>query len=63
MAHEKQENLTALYMHEGKATDAARLEEMLECKWYHKPSNFRIMSKISPKANDRVNRLLDIRNL
>lgn len=51
----------ALYMHEGKATDAARLEEMLECKWYHKPSNFRIISKIGPKGSDRVNRLLDAR--
>ena len=48
-------------MHEVKATDAARLEEMLESKWYHKPKNYRIISKISSKANDRVNRLLDTR--
>ena len=59
MSHERKENRTNLYMHEGQATDAARLEELIETKWYHKPQNFKIISKISPKGNDRLNRLLD----
>uniref|UniRef100_A0A7S3MP13 Uncharacterized protein n=1 Tax=Favella ehrenbergii TaxID=182087 RepID=A0A7S3MP13_9SPIT len=61
MSHEREENRTNLYMHEEQATDAARLEEVLEAKWYHKPQNFKIISKINPKGNDRLNRLLNNR--
>ena len=61
MEHQKEPNLKALYMRQAKATDAARLEGMLEQKWFENPANFRIMSKISPKEADRVNRILDDR--
>ena len=48
-------------MRQTKATDATRLEGMLEQKWFENAANFRIMSKISPKGVDRVNRILDDR--
>ena len=60
-AHQKEPNLKALYMRQTKATDATRLEGMLEQKWFENAANFRIMSKISPKGVDRVNRILDDR--
>jgi len=44
------------------ATASARLESILEDKWYDNPKNFRLISKISPTGSDRINRLLDHRN-
>ena len=60
--HQKKDNLTALYMRQAQATDATRLESILEPKWYDNPMNYRMISKISPKGRDRVNRLLNDRN-
>ena len=58
MNHEKPENLTSLYMREEQATDATRLEGILNPKWYDSDKNFRVMSKISPKGLDRIRRIL-----
>ena len=48
MSHEKQENLTGLYMREAKATDAARLEGLLDKKWYDNKTDFKMIAKLSP---------------
>ena len=45
-------------MKEARATDATRLEGILESKWYDDKRNFRVISKISPSGTDRINRLL-----
>ena len=45
-------------MKELRATDATRLEGILEAKWYDDKKNFRIISKISPRGTDRINRIL-----
>ena len=55
---EKPENLTSLYMREEMATDATRLEGILNPKWYESDKNYRVMSKISPKGMDRIRRIL-----
>ena len=58
MEHQKKGNLTNLYMKEVRATDATRLESILEAKWYDDKKNFRVISKISPSGTDRINRIL-----
>ena len=40
MEHQKKGNLTNLYMKEARATDATRLEGILEAKWYDDKKNF-----------------------
>ena len=49
-------------MNETSATDASRLEKILESKWYDDKKNYKMISRISPKASDRINRLLYNRN-
>lgn len=58
MDHEKPENLKRLYMREEHATDATRLEEILNPKWYDSTKNYRVISKISPKGLERIRRIL-----
>ena len=61
MEHQKQSNLTNLYLYEEKAMDATRLEGLLDAKWYDDARKYRIMSQISPKGNDRLNKILNQR--
>ena len=57
-SYEKPENLTNLYMREEQATNATRLEEILNPKWYESEKNFRVISKIPPSGVDRIRRIL-----
>ena len=58
MEHQKPTNLTNLYLKEERAMDATRLESLLDAKWYDDTRKYKIMSKISPKENDRLNKIL-----
>ena len=48
-------------MKEISATNAVRLEEILEPKWYDDQAQFRMISKINSSGVDRIRRILDSR--
>ena len=47
--------------HEKQSTTASRLENILAQKWFERPTDYKIMTKLSSKKNDRVLDLIDSR--
>jgi hypothetical protein len=51
--------INSVTMREQNPCRANRLQTLFTQKWYEDERNFEIMTKISPKNNDRINSIVD----
>ena len=59
--HQDSYTVHNMLMQEKKATDSNRLEMLLKNKWYDDRNNWKFISKIDRKAEDRIRRVMSDR--
>ena len=46
---------------EGNLVNTVRIRGLLETKWHDKPSGYRLLSRLTPRKEDRVHQILGSR--
>ena len=61
--HQDKDNVERLILAEQKAVDSDRLSKLLTDQWYHDRSNYELVTKLTPKMEEKVRELMSDRFL